>query len=256
MSKRTMPAVPEWLDARTPGRPVGVDRENKVVRGYVVAELGYFKSEGRGQFDQESLAKIVSLYGEKPAGIKSRFTHPSLSSDGLGSFLGRSKGAYLDGTKVRADLHLDPTAFTSPKGDLGNYVLDLAENDPDALSSSLVLKTEKIEVLDDRGRPKSDEKGNPIPPIWRPTALHASDVVDTGDAVNGFLSVDAGELPDGVVRVASQALDQLFADQPRDVVKARAEAWLDRYLSRRYGPASAGDIDGLRRALELKQKRC
>ena len=246
--------IPEWLDARTMGKPVGVDRDNKIIRGYVVAELGAFKTPGRGQFTQESLNKIVSLYGQNPQGIKSRFTHPSLSSDGLGSYLGRSKGAFLDGNKVRADLHLADSAFKSPKGDLGSYVMDLAEEDSDALSSSLVLKTKYIQILDEKGRPKTDDEGQLISPIWMPEALHASDVVDTGDAVNGFLShgIDAGELPDGLVRMASQGLDQLFAGASREVVQARASAFLQRYLDGRYGAELTGNVDIMRRTLELK----
>jgi hypothetical protein len=253
MSK--LKAVPEWLDARTSGKPVGVDRENKIIHGYVVAELGSFKTPGRGQFTMESLNKIVALYGQNPQGIKSRFTHPSLSSDGLGSHLGRSKSAFLDGAKVRANLHLAESAFKSPKGDLGTYVLDLAEEDSDALSSSLVLKTEYIQVLDEKGKPKTDDKGEPIAPIWMPIALHASDVVDTGDAVNGFLSagIDAGELPDGLVRMASQALDQLFAGAEREVVEARGMAFLQRYLNGRYGATGSSAAD-LMRAMESKRK--
>lgn len=236
--KKDMPAVPEWLAAPALGRPVKVDRESKILRGYVVAELGPFKTPGRGQFDDESLNKIVDLYRESPKGIKSRFTHPGLSSDGLGTFLGRSRDAYRDGTKVRADLHLAESSFHTPKGDLGGYVLDLAEEDPDALSSSLVLKTEKVYILGDDGRRKTDEKGDELPPIWRPTKLHASDIVDTGDAVNGLLSagVDAGELPDGAVRLAYAMLDQAFPGVPREVLAARLAQFAERYLDQRYGP--------------------
>jgi hypothetical protein len=241
--KKDMPAAPEWLAAPVAGRPVGVDREKKVIRGYVVAELGPFKTPGRGQFDDESLNKIVSLFGEHPSGLKSRFTHPGLSSDGLGSFLGRAKGGYRDGTKVRADLHLADSSFHTPNGDLGGYVLDLASEDPEALSSSLVLKTDKVYILDDQGRQKTDEKGDPIPPIWRPVKLHASDVVDTGDAVNGFLAVgiDQGELPDGAVRLAFAAIDKAFPGVTREVLAARLADFAFRYLDLRYGPIPPAD---------------
>jgi HK97 family phage prohead protease len=242
-----MPASPEWLAATAAGRPVVVDRKNRIIRGYVVAELGPFKTPGRGQFDSQSLDQIVRLYADKPKGLKSRFTHPSLSSDGLGSFLGRSRNAYRDGNKVRADLHLAESAFTGPKGNLGGYVMDLAEEDSDALSSSLVLKTDKVEVTDDRGRPKSDKNGDPLPPIWRPVELHASDVVDTGDAVNGFLSpgTAAGELPDGPVRVASAMIDRLFDGCPREVTEGRLAAFADRYLDNRFGPGTGPGVAGV-----------
>ena len=234
--------TPEWLRAVAAGRPIGVDREKKTIRGYVVAQRGDFKT-GRGHFDDQSLGTILKLMNEKPGGLKSRFTHPTLSSDGLGTHLGRSTNAFLDGDRVRADLHLDDSSFKTPNGDLGSYVMDLAASDPDALSSSLVLKTEKIQVLDDRGKPKTDEKGEPLPPIWRPTKLHASDIVDTGDAVDGLLSVrlDATGLPDELVRRGAELLDGAFAGQSREVVEARCSAWLSRYLAYRFGESEDGE---------------
>ncbi|HYE20969.1 MAG TPA: hypothetical protein VEA69_21160 [Tepidisphaeraceae bacterium] len=261
MSK--MPAVPEWLDARSFGRPIGVDKEKRIINGYVVAELGYFKTPGRGQFTAESLAKIVSLYQEKPNGIKVRSSHPNMSSDGLATTIGRSKDAWLDGTRVRANMYLSAHAF-GPEGDYkGDKVLRMAEEDPDLFGSSLVLKTEQIPVLDDLKRPKTDKDGNPIPPVWMPVTLHASDVVGDGDAVHGsFLSVeDALELPDGAARMATQALDQFFPGASREVVQLRVVAFLDRYLSQRYGPQAppavppASDLaDVMRRRLRLKEK--
>lgn len=257
MNKRNMPLEPEWLDSQTRARPVGVDRERKVVRGYIVAEQGYFKSEGRGQFTTKSLDKIVSLYREHPAGLKARFSHPTMSSDGIGTYLGRSKDAYRDGPRVRADLHLADVAFDGPKGNLGKYVLDLAEQDPRAMGSSLVLKTDYLKVLDPHGRPERDEDGEPVPPIWMPTQLHASDIVCEGDAVHsGFLSlgIDGDKLPDSAVRMASATLNKLFADAPREVVRARMLAFIDRYLAGRYGQANAtSNPDLLRRKLRLKE---
>src|SRR5688572_71622 len=95
---RVMPEKTDRLRAGAKGRPIGVDRDNKVIRGYVVAQLGPFKSEGRGEFDEKSLAMIQELYKGAPAGLKARFAHPSESNDGLGKFLGRSRDAFLSTT--------------------------------------------------------------------------------------------------------------------------------------------------------------
>ena len=163
---RTMPALPGRLRAMLPGaKPLGVDREAKVIRGYVVAQLGAFKTAGRGQFDDASLRQIVDLMGKHPKGLRSRFAHPTESNDGLGSYLGRAKNPRMDGDRVRADLHLDPTSFSSPNGNLGGYLLDLAESDSDALSSSLVLQADKEAVLDAKGKPALDQDGQPVPPV-------------------------------------------------------------------------------------------
>lgn len=244
---------PAWLRSNTLGAPAKVDREAGIIYGRVVAELGTFKDR-RGKFDSGSLSRIVELMAANPNGTKSRFTHPTLSADGLGKFLGRDKSPRLDGPRVRADLHLDASAYKTPSGDLASYVMDLAESDPGAFGSSLVLQTEKIYELDDRGRPKRDANGDEIPPLWMPTKIHAIDVVDDGDAVHGDFMATAisfDDLPDFEVRKGAAMLDHLFAGQPRDVVHARCTAWLERYLSNRYG--STPSLDTLKRRLAMRR---
>lgn len=264
---RTMPVQPEYLRAGVSGRPVKVDRERDVLLGYVAAQIGPFKSAGRGSFDEQSLREIVSHGNAARGGLKARFTHPDMSSDGLGKFLGRARnftlGTALDARTgrtvqaVRADLHFDKTAHETPSGDLAKYVMDLAESDPDAISSSLVIKP--IQFIPDGkgGMLELDEDDDPprgVTPLWRVKALHASDIVETGDAVDGLLSaplsaeqlasaLSVGITPelqaalkfDNVVRLSSQLLDGLFAGQPREVVAERCRAYLDRYLSRKFG---------------------
>jgi hypothetical protein len=258
---RSIPARPEWLRAGVVGRPVGVDRENKVLRGYVVAQAGPFKTDGRGEFDLASLAKIVELANAAPLGLKSRFTHPDMSSDGLGKFLGRSQRFSLSTAKtpdgrdvpaVRADLHFDPSASKTPHGDLADYVMSLAESDPDALSSSLVCKTDQEHRLNPDGTRQCGEDGEPLPPLWRPTRLHAADIVDTGEAVDGILSaLDVDGLPLGALWRGAELLDQVFAGQPPEAVRARCLAWLDRYLARRGERPALPSTDSLRRRLKL-----
>jgi hypothetical protein len=228
---------PDWLRADiTPTvlRP-RVDRQNGVIYGRVLAEKGQFKTR-RGEFDDKSLDLIHGLAADHPNGLKARFTHPALSSDGLGKFLGRDRNIRRDGDRILGDLYLDRTALqTPPSGGkpLGVYVMDLAESDPGALGSSLVLKADKEQRLDADGTAAKDDKGNALPPVWRPTKLHACDVVDDGDAVHGaFLSAD---LPDHIVREVAAALDSQFSGCDRATVEARGRAFLSRYLDLRFG---------------------
>lgn len=161
-----------------------MDMENKVLRGYVVAIEGNFKDE-RGAFSYEGLSQISRLISANPKGLKSRFGHPSLLADGLGRFLGRARNPRVDsvvnaqGKRVpatRADLHFDESAFKTPYGDLATYVMTLAKSDPDAISSSLVIA------------PKLEDRGRGQPPLWFPSRLAASDIVEEGDAVDSLLS--------------------------------------------------------------------
>lgn len=222
-----------------------VDRSVKpagALRGFVVAQLGNFKTEGRGQFNLEALQRIVEIGNATPNGLKSRFTHPNLSSDGLGSFLGRATDFFLDTTAdgipaVRADLRFAKAANLSPRGKLADYVMRLAEEDPDAISSSLVV-TGKEDILD------TDESGEMVegaPPIWMPTSLSAIDIVDVGDAVDGLLSADEQEkLRDTNVRNVTKMLDVLFATGDREAIQQRCVGFVEKYLTNRFGEITLG----------------
>lgn len=159
------------------GQPVGVDEESKVIRGYVVAQLGPFKT-GRGAFDLESLAAIVSLINSQPDGLVVNYGHHADvgSPDAMDAFLGRAMNARLDGDRVRADLHFNKVAFMSHTGGTsrGERLMERAKTDPGSFASSLVLATEK--------RPAA-RRGQP--PTWHPVALQSSDLVYVGDAVHG-----------------------------------------------------------------------
>ena len=229
-------AQPEMLRAgiHTSDRAIGVDRKANIVKGYVVAELGRFKSEGRGQFNSDSLDRIVSLANEEPRGLRSRFQHPNASDDGLGKFLGRSRNFRRDGDRVRGDLYLNQTALeTPPKGGkpYGHYVMDLAASDPGALSSSLVLVADKIPQADDE------------PELWLPTRILASDIVDDGDAVHGSLLGSAfplaingrNDVPPEIAERAYAYLDRAFPNASRDVIEGRFNGYINRYLSKRFG---------------------
>lgn len=245
----TMPAKPQWLRANAKGA-VGVDRENRIVNGYVVAQEGPFlEPEPRGEFDEKSLRQLVTLMRKNPNGTKSRLGHPTLSDDGISRFTGRAKNpridtviVVIDGVEtelmaVRADLHLAPSAFEgNPNGNLGEYILQRAEEDPGSFASSLVLQVDEEWRLDSHKQRRKDDNGNELPPLWRPLAVHASDIVDSGAAASSFLSADilAG-LPDAIIRQGCELLDAQFEGQDRDVIKARLSAFVDRYLNHRFG---------------------
>ena len=235
MKTLEMPTEPKWLRAQTSGAPAGVDREAKRINGYVVAQLGPFKTPGRGEFDLKSLKSIVSLMRGNLGGTKVHFQHPTLSDDGLGKYLGRAVNPRLDDDRVRADLHFADSAFSTPSGDLATYIMDLAEEDPGALSSSLQLQTELEYRLNKDKTAATDEQGEPLPPLWRPLKIHGSDIVAVGDAVDDLLSIDTDALPDSFVWRGCELLDRVFKGQPRHVVEARCSAWLNRYLLMTFG---------------------
>jgi len=116
----------------------GGDHGAGIIRGFAVCTVG--EALGHQHWcDGEFLSQLQNVGNGKANGLKARFTHPGLSADGLGRFLGRAKSFSLDGETLRADLHFDPTSHETPDGDLGKYAMDLAESDPEAFGSSIVF---------------------------------------------------------------------------------------------------------------------
>ena len=164
-----------------------VDIEKRIIYGLSMAQAVEALGHG-GRLDMRSLEQIVEQVNSKRSGAKSRYTHPGLSSDGMGKFLGRMKNARIEGDKAVADLHLSDLAFKSPDGNLGEYVLEAASEDPEAFGFSVVISAEKFWVMedgtemavwddDDNRRAKPQNAIDDLP-SFRITDLHAVDLVD------------------------------------------------------------------------------
>ena len=61
-------------------------------------------------------------------GLKSRWTHPGLSADGMGKQLGDVKGGESNGDQLFADLHFYKIAHRAPDGDLAAWVMEFAKD--------------------------------------------------------------------------------------------------------------------------------
>jgi len=247
----SVPAAPQYFRVASvfSDESIGVDRESRVIRGYVVAEEGPTKTPGRAEFDQQSLEMLMQLGNESESGVKSHFQHANASDDGLGKFVGRAKNFRLDQRNgrmlLRADMHIDKTAMDTPPGGgkpYGEYLMDLAESDAGAMQTSIVIPSgEKLER-------DPDGNGNSRPPLIRPSKFIGTDFVQEGDAVHGDLfsveSLDAfmegsdRRIPTKLAIAGAQYLDQMFPDADRDIVAARIEGFKTRYLNLRFGAAS------------------
>ncbi|QDT07799.1 hypothetical protein K227x_62270 [Rubripirellula lacrimiformis] len=149
--------------------------------------------------DAETLAQVHSLaMAANEAGTKARFTHPGMSSDGMGRLLGRLHDPRIEGGRVLADLHLAKLAHDTPDGDLAEYVMSLADEDPTAAGLSIVFHhdfaaenefrenhQEEFEITDHKGRKamgtrfkSPDESNIENYPHVRLKSLNAADIVD------------------------------------------------------------------------------
>lgn len=151
------------------------------------------RGEARGHgfwIDRDFLAEVESRINAAENGIKVRFTHPSMSDDGLGRFLGRATNATSDGETVRADVHLSQTARKTPDGDLAGYVMDLAEQHPDAFGVSIVF-TRDVEAeeafAEQHPDASTDAENTENLPHVRLAELEAADIVDEPAANPGGL---------------------------------------------------------------------
>lgn len=156
------------------------DNHKGLIKGIAIMTKGNVKDSRQWEIDDDTLDQIVAAgKAHKNLGLKSRFGHPNSSTTALGTFLGRMKNFYKDGDIVRADLYFNKTAYKTPDGDLATYILDLAEKDPQAFGTSVVLGDYELEYrIEKDGTPKKDKEGNELPPLLRVGTLMAADVVD------------------------------------------------------------------------------
>lgn len=121
---------------------VKVDREKGIIYNVAVVTEGEAKGHGFN-VDNDFLHRTAELGNSARNGIRMRFGHPTMCSTALGTFMGRAKNFRVDGKSTRADAFLSKEAKEAPGGNLYDYVLGMAENEPDAFGLSIVFKPGK-----------------------------------------------------------------------------------------------------------------
>lgn len=165
-----------------------------MIRGMVLAEAGPLKS-GRGEFDEAALERVAELINAS-GGVDSHLGHGHVFGQDPGTFLGVLTDAEVDRSpkpaRIRGNLTFSKAASMSPSGDLAAYVMQLADERPQSISSSLVL------YADLETRPPLKRAGKNVEqlPLLRPLEVRGSDIVTRGDAVNKLLSADPEEVDD------------------------------------------------------------
>jgi hypothetical protein len=90
----------------------------------------------------EFIKRLVNIaetrHGEN--GHQVRFGHPGMCDQVLGTYAGRAKNIRQRGNQVIGDIHLSSAAENAPgKGNLRQYILDLAKEDSEAIMMSIVF---------------------------------------------------------------------------------------------------------------------
>ena len=177
--------------------PAGIiDFEKGIIRGITIAKIGPAKGHD-GLIDKTFLLQLVNMAASRPQGIKARFGHPNMCATALGTYLGRFFNYSSDGSSVTADLHLDDSARYTPNGNLFDYVLKMAQSNPDMFGASIVFEAGEFEFSE------SVVDGKLVKTrLFRLKELRATDIVDEPAATNGLFSADS------VPALATQFLDQ------------------------------------------------
>ncbi len=136
-------------------RNANIDKDNGIIRNVVVCEVG--PARGHGVWLNQDFINKVTQFGQaQPEGVKSRFGHPNMCDDALGTYMGRFKNFTTRGTQSIADLHFDSSASKSPKGNLTDYVTELAKNSPDMFGMSIVfVPGEEYDETDAAGKTRT-----------------------------------------------------------------------------------------------------
>lgn len=196
------------LGATTGGNP-HVDREKGIIYGasatQAVEALGH-----ELQLDQVTLLQVaqlgnnpVSPNGRSRDGIKVRFTHPGLSSDGLGKLAARARNFRVEGDKTLCDLHFVDRAYHAKvEGgeSMAEYIMGLAEEAPEQFGLSIVFRGYGVWTMADGSERKADKMSKPPEgastkyPVVRIEQLDAVDFVDEPAANRSGLFGEPGFL--------------------------------------------------------------
>ena len=219
------------------------DRGQGVIREFSVITRG--EALGHGMWCDAVFIQQVSdaLAAAGDAGIKSRFTHPNLSADGLAQFLGNCKAPLVDGDQCLADLHFSKSAHETPEGDLAAYLMTMAQDDPDKFGSSIVfvhdMKAEElfyIEHKDEAGNFQSPDPDNVknLPHV-RLKELKAVDIVDDPAANPGGLFHRGQEVAQEATSLMEYALELDGSTPPAvgqfDIDPDRLKSFFTRFLA-------------------------
>lgn len=178
--------------AKSTGSKASVDREGGRFSAGLITRVSVITAgEALGHeawIDETFISQVHDAMLEADAGVKSRFTHPDMSSDGMGKTTSRLFNPELskDGRQLYADQHFLQSAHKAPDGDLAGYLMDLADEDPASYGLSIVFKRDSV-AMDEFRLENSDEQGEFISPDSgnvnnyehvRLHSLHAADAVD------------------------------------------------------------------------------
>lgn len=256
---RTAPTY--WTRAR-------VDRKN--LRLYdVVAMKANVEALGHDCMSDLKTLHMTAVLGNKHRGgigVQGRFGHPAMSENSAGRKVMLSREFRVQGDKLLHTVDLMESARKSPAfaQDPIEYILDMAEQQPQELAESVVIKTDLVwtfadgtefNVRDVEGmrqaghfddqEPPYDRPTNALTelPVMRPKELYYLDLVNEGALTHdGMFSTDMAQAMFlGTANEYAQQLFELVDDWrdryniPLDALPGKVNGFVNTYVSLRGG---------------------
>lgn len=149
----------------------GFDEKPEISREGGQFDAGYIKNfavitkgEALGHeawVDDEFVSQVGQQLMLAKKGIKSRYTHPNQCGDSFSKGLGRVYFRDSGDGKVRGDLHFWKAAHNTPDGNLAGFLLDMAEDDPEAFGASIsFMRDPEAEAEFSAKNPESPDSAN------------------------------------------------------------------------------------------------
>jgi len=144
-----------------------IDAEKEVLHDVQITLEG--EAKGHGIWLDRKFCEAVAEQGNATGdvGVKTRYGHPAMCSDAIGTELGRAKNfrvvdfeRTVDGKTVKcagvvADVYLLKSAHAAPQGDIAKHVLETAKEDPGQFGQSIVFTYADWKVKDADGNDHS-----------------------------------------------------------------------------------------------------
>lgn len=215
--------------------------EGNIIKDIVIVAGG--KDKVGDYFTQEFLAELVKQGNSGEIGIKSRYGHPNMCKDGLGTYLGRYKNFRLNDDYVIADLHLSESAKDTPSGNLYDYIIRMASTEPEAIGNSIVFTGESE---------SKDVEGEMLNVLNLKTFMF-SDIVDSPAATHSlFQAKDAGVAIGEMLDEYPEVIETL-AKSPSIIVEFLEKRYLPRIKSENQN-LYMGFLDEIKKSLGLKNQ--
>ena len=200
------------------GAPQRVDRNAGALFGIQVAKQG--EASGHGLVaDAITISQIVEAASQLSGGVKSNFGHDGFfaSLPSVGFHLGRVRNFREENGVARADLFIGAAAAKSPHGDLRDYVLTRAEEDPDSFGISIVAKITAEDPTDEEEM--AADEALPVLPRIRIEEMKRVDVVGDGAMTDAMFSTAA---------VSDAEADEILDNNPGLVRR-----WFERHFNKK-----------------------